>query len=239
MHLYLGTTQIHFSIDYVHNIKHTNLNKYSGVLAILISSSSSICAQNEKTQQKSLFLSKFLQLVLPSRFIISALQTRGMKFESCVHFPGNALERKNEETIWYCIMGSVGSRFWEFDSYQGLQQQSRYLGHCCLDCDYSFSITVCVCVYKQPTSDDTLYEMTCTCVCVSQRDMMICPVFSDPVLSCFPETQWGHFNNCGCQAFESPALCGLLPARQRPANRSGPLPLCHSVPQGLWGLKLC
>lgn len=59
------------------------------------------------------------------------------------------------------------------------------------------------------------------------------------VLSCFSETQWGHYNHGISQAPESPALRGLLPARRRPANGSRPLPLCHSVPQGLRGLQLC
>lgn len=66
----------------------------------------------------------------------------------------------------------------------------------------------------------------------------VCHVLSDPVLCCFPATQWGHFNNSVGQASESPALCGVLPARQRPASGSRPLPLCHSVSQGLWCLKL-
>lgn len=48
--------------------------------------------------------------------------------------------------------------------------------------------------------------------------VMAYPGFSDHVLFCFPETQWGHFNNGVSQAPEPSALCGVLPARQRPAN---------------------
>lgn len=47
---------------------------------------------------------------------------------------------------------------------------------------------------------------------------MAYPGFSDHVLFCFPETQWGHFNNGVSQAPEPSTLCGVLPARQRPAN---------------------
>lgn len=69
--------------------------------------------------------------------------------------------------------------------------------------------------------------------------MVTLPALSHSALFCFAEAQWGHSNNSNGQAPESSALCGILPARRYPADGSRPLPLCHSVPQGLWGLKLC
>lgn len=163
------------------------------------------------------------------------------------------------EQLYYSndILISAGSGFWELVLWtQSLAALILIIQICLSLVSYSTKLTfyeslcICNCVsvcvqvaYIQfanySTVCDVQYLFVRVCLLVRKMDMMTHHVFSDPVLSCFPETQWGHFNNSVGQASESPALCGILPARQRPANGSRPLPLCHSVPQGVWGLKLC